>query len=74
MLIKKVLITSCEDCPYVWWYLGRSPKCNLKNKKSCWNDIPEEEEIPKWCPLKDATNEEIKFIENLKDKAGYVEE
>lgn len=73
-LTKKVYINSCENCKYVWWYLGRSPCCLLENRRSCWNDIPEDEEIPPWCPLENADEKGMEFQKKLEKKANYIYE
>lgn len=54
---KVDVIKSCEDCSNVYWYLGTTPCCCLNNNKMCWEGIPENQEIPNWCPLPDAEEE-----------------
>jgi hypothetical protein len=48
---KLAEVTACDNCPNVWWYLGRDPCCLLMNKRECYKDTKEEENIPQWCPL-----------------------
>ena len=51
-LNKIITIADCEDCKYVWYYLGRDPCCILENKKPI--PLDDDNPIPSWCPLMNA--------------------
>ena len=51
-LNKIITINECDECKYVWWYLGTSPCCILENKKPI--PIDDDNPIPSWCPLMNA--------------------
>lgn len=58
--MKKVdIIETCEVCSNVWWYLGTTPCCILMDRKPCWDGLPEDQEIPDWCPLPTANEEPV---------------
>ena len=66
--MKLITIDSCEDCRFVYWYLGTTPLCLLMNKKNCWEGLEEDEEQPSWCPLPDAPEEIIEIIKKIEIK------
>lgn len=66
---KVVVIEDCEHCKFVWYYLGIDTCCLLMNKKYIGDDG-----IPAFCPLHDATQEEIDRQLKLTTIAGYTEE
>ena len=67
---KIITIKSCEQCKFVWLYLGVDECCGLLSRKP----IPiDGDSIPSWCPLNDATPENIKTEEQIvKESKGEV--
>ena len=65
-MIKIITIENCEDCKFVWLYLGVDERCNLMNRKP----IPIDDDIPIWCPLRDASQEIIEAEIQLTKNAG----
>lgn len=56
---RLAVVDGCESCPNVWWYLGTTPCCLLMNKRPCYSkDMDENENIPEWCPLPVAPQQE----------------
>ena len=53
---KLITVNDCENCPFVWYYLGLDGKCSLENKKDIPTDI---DSVPEWCPLPAASKEII---------------
>jgi len=54
--MKKVItIESCEDCKFVWLYLGLDECCGLLNRKPI--PLDDDNPIPAWCPLQNAPQE-----------------
>jgi hypothetical protein len=67
--MKKIItINDCEQCRFVWRYLGVTLCCSLMNNKLI--SFNEEHYIPSWCPLCDATQEVIDAETNLITCAG----
>jgi len=64
---KVITINDCEECKFVWYYLGIDPKCSLENKRSIPLDI---DGIPEWCPLLNAPKKIIKTELNLTKLKG----
>ena len=64
---KIITINDCEECKFVWYYLGIDACCILENKKH----IPlNEDGIPEWCPLLNASKEMIKMELDLTKSKG----
>jgi len=68
MARKVITITSCENCRFVWLYLGLDECCLLLNKKRI--PLDDDNEIPSWCPLKDAPQEIIELENKIIIDAG----
>lgn len=66
--MKSVIIEYCEDCPFVWWYLGTTECCILNDKKRCCTD--EEMRIPNWCPLPNAQQKAVDAQKKLTKVKG----
>lgn len=69
---KVVTIEDCEDCPFVYLYLGVDEQCLLKDYKPI--PLDDDNPIPKWCPLMDAPEDIIKLEDKLRGDAGYTYE
>jgi hypothetical protein len=70
---KLVTIDECEDCPYVWWYLGTTECCILMGKRHCYKDQNYDDAvIPTWCPLPEAPQEIVKAETQLTTAAGLT--
>ncbi len=74
---KVITVDSCEDCKFVWWYLGVDACCSLMNKKGCFDDksaLVENENQPSWCPLPNASDEMIEQEKKLIKSKGLIYE
>lgn len=60
---KIITIESCEDCKFVWLYLGLDECCGLLNRRPI--PLDDNNPIPSWCPLPNASNEIIKQEEQV---------
>jgi uncharacterized protein (DUF1919 family) len=73
---RLVVINDCENCPFVWLYLGTTECCILKDKRRCHKEEEMElvNHVPSWCPLPKAAIGDIEIQNFIKNKSGYVEE
>jgi len=63
---KLVTIEECEDCPYVYWYLGTTECCVLMGKRNCYKDQNYDDAvIPSWCPLPEAPQDIVEAEKHL---------
>ena len=69
---KVIVIDDCDDCKFVYFYLGADACCRLMNRRRCYDDLNENENLPNWCPLQEATENIIKLEQELMKKANYV--
>ncbi len=65
--MKLLTLDSCDDCRFVYWYLGTTPLCRPMDKKPCWEGLEKDEEQPEWCPLPNASKEILEMIAKLED-------
>ncbi len=68
--MKIVLINDCDNCPFVYPYLGTTECCTLKNRRVCHIDeeMYLDAHIPDWCPLQTASQEAVDAQEQLRGK------
>lgn len=55
-------IHSCTECAHYWWQDSRD-LCNLANNR----ELPQDEDIPDWCPLPDSEEGTESQTRSLKD-------
>jgi hypothetical protein len=70
--MKNVIIEDCEDCPFVWLYLGTTECCILEDKRVCHTDgeMKLNVHIPEWCPLPTAQQEAVEAQKQLTTAKG----
>lgn len=51
VVVKKVLVSSCDVCPYSLWIWSNIINCKMKEHEQ--HKITPDSLIPDWCPLED---------------------
>ena len=70
------VVDACDNCPNNWWYLGTTCCCILMDKKPCYDAdevLKEDENIPSWCPLDKADQNDSKDGELIELIHGYCD-
>ena len=67
---KVITIESCEDCKFVWLYLGLDECCGLLDRKPI--PLDDDNPIPSWCPLPEAPREIVEAETQLTTAAGLT--